>query len=136
MESSLSDSRKLRLAWLHGEFAICRLDSDAPAPNWANSPGRFASVTRTDTELSVICGADLVPTGVKCTRGWRLGRLEGTFPHDCAGVLASVVSPIAAAGISVFVCATFDTDYLLVAEAQVGRANRALVDAGHSVRGA
>jgi len=92
-------------------------------------------VTRTADELSVICNAGIVPRHVEFTRGWRLGRLEGTFSHDCAGVLASVIAPLARDGISVFACATFDTDYMLVRAEQLARASQALLDAGHAVRG-
>lgn len=135
METSSSDDRGQRVLWLPGEFAICRLAVDAPTPDWPVAPGQFFSATRTADELSVICDASIVPGGVECTRGWRLGRLEGTFPHDCAGVLASVIAPLARNGISVFACATFDTDYLLVSAEQLAGASQALLAAGHAVRG-
>jgi hypothetical protein len=47
------------------------------------------------------------------------------------GVVASLVTPLAEAGISVFVVSTFDTDYLLVKEVDLGRAMDALCVAGH-----
>jgi len=50
------------------------------------------------------------------------------------GVLASLVGPLAEAGISVFAVSTFDTDYLLVKDAAWERAKAVLVGAGHSVR--
>lgn len=94
----------------------------------------FLSVTRSVDELSIICDASRVPADVQCTRDWRLARIEGTFPHDASGVLASVVAPLAAAGVSVFASATFDTDYILLRAPQVAAAERALVAAGHSIR--
>lgn len=125
-----------RVLWFAGEFAVCRLAADSPEPEWAKGAGAFCSVTRTAGELSVICGARCVPAAVESTRGWRLGRIEGALPHDAVGVLASLVGPLAAARVSVFACATFDTDYLLVQSSQFAAANRALRTAGHTVRGA
>jgi uncharacterized protein len=49
------------------------------------------------------------------------------------GVLASLVGPLADAGISVFAVSTFDTDYLLVKELAWEQAKDVLVGAGHSV---
>ena len=126
---------RLELTWIPGEFAVCRLASGAPLPAWASLEGAFQSVTRTSAELSIICAAYHVPASVECTRGWRLARVDGTFPHDATGVLASVVVPLGHAGISVLACATFDTDYILVRETQLSEATGALLAAGHSVRG-
>lgn len=49
------------------------------------------------------------------------------------GVVASLVTPLAEAGISVFVVSTFDTDYLLVKADDLARATAALRAAGHDV---
>jgi len=49
------------------------------------------------------------------------------------GVLASLVGPLAEAGISVFAVSTFDTDYLLLKDADWERTREALVGAGHTV---
>jgi hypothetical protein len=49
------------------------------------------------------------------------------------GVVASLVTPLGEAGISVFVVSTFDTDYLLVKQAGFQRAIAELLRAGHSV---
>jgi len=56
-----------------------------------------------------------------------------SLPLDQTGILSSVTSPLAAAHISVFVIATFDTDYVLIPEAQQRDAFVALERAGHSV---
>lgn len=49
------------------------------------------------------------------------------------GVVASLVTPLAEAGVSVFVLSTFDTDYLLVKEADLEPALAALRAAGHVI---
>ncbi|HET6259921.1 MAG TPA: ACT domain-containing protein, partial [Pseudonocardia sp.] len=63
---------------------------------------------------------------------WHCLQIEGPFDFDERGVLASVVDPLAHAGVSVFVVATYDTDYLLVTD--IDGARRALLAAGHEIR--
>jgi len=113
-------------------FAVCRLERDAPTPGWATAGG-FFSITRTAEELSVVCGQDAVPAGVRCERGWRCLRLAGTIPFSAVGVLVALTAPLADAGISVFALSTFDTDYLLVKEQDLEAAIDALRRQGHVV---
>lgn len=109
----LSTQRTLTL--FPEEFSICKLAPGAPIPTWAtSSQGSFFSVTRSATELSVICPQPQVPAGIEAETGWRCLKLNGPFDLEEPGVLASVVAPLADAGLSVFAVATYDTDYLLV----------------------
>ncbi len=116
---------------LEGTFAVCRLDPDSPLPGWASGP--FVSVTRTADELSVVCLEEGVPDGVRCERGWRCLRVAGALDFALVGVLASLLGPLADAGVSAFAVSTFDTDYLLVKDGDYGRAVDALRRAGHGV---
>lgn len=50
------------------------------------------------------------------------------------GVVASLSTPLAEAGIGIFVISTFDTDYLLVKENDFQKAVDALRAAGHAVQ--
>jgi hypothetical protein len=116
-----------------GEYAVCRLAPDAAVPAWAGGPG-FSSITRTADELSVICPAARVPAVVQCERGWRLLQLAGPFDFDAVGILHSVLTPLASAGVSSLAVATFDTDHLLLKAGQLDPAVAALRAAGHTVR--
>jgi SAM-dependent methyltransferase len=124
---------KLTLLLLPEPFAVCRLEPVAPLPPWAPA-GAFLSVTRTADELSLVTLDDSVPNGVRCERGWRCLRVEGTLDIGQIGVLASLLVPLVAAGVSVFVVSTFDTDYLFVREGDLARASGALAAAGHAVK--
>jgi uncharacterized protein len=115
-------------------LAVCRLAADAPVPPWAHAPP-FSSVTRTPHELSIVCPAAAVPADVAASRGWRALRVAGPLDLALVGVLASLVAPLAAAGVNVFTIATHDTDWILVPAAQLDRACDALARAGHEVRG-
>ncbi len=123
---------RLLLIKLPGTFAVCKLDKAAAIPTWATSSDIF-SVTRTTDELSIACLQSIVPESVQCERDWRCLRVAGTIDFAEVGVLASLVIPLAEAGISVFAISTFDTDYLLVRETDFEKALAALQAAGHSI---
>lgn len=125
-------THQLTLLLLPDLFAVCRLAPDAAVPTWADGTG-FMSITRTADELSVVCRQDAVPEGTKCERGWRCLRVAGTIDFALVGILASLVTPLAEAGIGVFAVSTFDTDYLLVKATDLDSAVGALREAGHSV---
>lgn len=103
---------ELRITTLPGRFAVCRLPPADAIPDWVT--GALISLTRTPDELSVICDEECVPAGVRCERGWVAMRVEGPIPFETTGVAAALTTPLAAAGISVLLIATFDTDCLLV----------------------
>ncbi len=73
--------------------------------------------------------------GIQSSRGWRCLRVEGPLDFALVGMLASLASPLAAAGISIFAVSTYDTDYLLVREGDVPAALQALHGTGHIVQG-
>jgi hypothetical protein len=122
----------LSLTVLGPTLAVTRLPAGEGLPWWA-AGSTFLSLTRTDEETSVICEARLVPADARCEGGFRALQVDGTLAFQETGILASLVDPLAAAGVPVFVVSTFDTDYVLVRESGLGEAVEALRKAGHSV---
>jgi len=114
---------------------VCRLAADAAIPQWASgTKARLLSVTRTAHELSIVCDDDWVPPNVgHIERGWQAFRIRGPIPFEEVGVIAGATEPLAAAGLTVFVISTFNTDYVLVQEARVEAASAALKAAGFEV---
>ena len=98
------------LTLLPDRLAVCRLSAGSPYPDWARGSGLVA-LTRTPDELSVVCDQRSVPSGV----------------------LASLASVLAAAGVSIFALSTYDTDYILVRQPDLQAALRSLRRAGHEV---
>jgi hypothetical protein len=121
----------LRIHLLPERLAVSRLPADAAMPSWIR--GTFTSITRTRDELSVVCDDDAVPDGVQAERNWRAFQVEGPIPFDVTGVAAALANPLASAGISIFLLATFDTDYVMVRERDFQNAADALRGAGHVV---
>lgn len=120
----------MKVTLLRGTFTICRLDPGADAPGWA-LVGAFVSITRTHGELSIVCASDLVPPGIRAEPGWCCFEVEGPLEFAMTGVLASLSGALSKAGISLFAISTFDTDYILVKDAEAAR--RAFQGAGHTV---
>lgn len=120
---------------LPGRFAICRFDPDAALPVWAmHAEAEVWSITRTPHEMSVVCDEDALPPSVERVEpGWVAFAVEGPIPFDETGVIAGITTPLAAAGIGVFVVSTFDTDYVLVRDRQRADAERALAAAGFTL---
>lgn len=119
----------MNLTLLAETYAVSRPDS---APDWLPSEG-FMSLTRTHEEISVVCEESRVPRGVRSEPGWRAFQLAGPIPFSMTGVLASLLTPLAQARIPIFAVSTFDTDYVLVREADLAATITALEAAGHAI---
>jgi hypothetical protein len=124
---------RLPLEVLADTLAICRLPPDASIPAWANSAGRFLTVSRTAEELSITTVQSAVPSGVRCERNYRALRVRGQLPPDLVGILLSMAEPLAEAGVSIFAISTYDTDYVLVKAKDLPAAITALRGAGHQI---
>jgi hypothetical protein len=122
----------VKLYVLDDLYAVARCDPDAPMPPWA-SRGPFWSVTRSDSELSVVCREDDVPAEASAERGWCALELAGPLDFSLTGVVSALVVPLADAEVPIFVLSTFETDYLLVREHDLQGSVEALTRAGHEV---
>ncbi len=116
-----------KLPW---ELTVCkaasmediRLDAD------------FFFIGRTEEELSLVCRTSDVPARTtEREDGWRGFRVEGPLPFSMVGVLAGLSGVLAENGISIFALSTYQTDYLLVKEADFDRAAAALAGAGYGI---
>lgn len=121
----------MKLSLFPGRLAVCRLAANDAVPPWPR--GVFVSITRTPDELSIICEESAVPGGVQAEGGWRAFQVHGPIPFEVTGVAAGLTGALAANGISVFLIATYDTDWLLVKESTLERATAALRAAGYEI---
>ena len=122
----------LTLLILPDTFTVCRLTASMPAPSWVTD-GDFVSITRTTDELSIVCRQVDVPDGIRCERDWRCLKVAGPLDFALTGILASLATPLADAGISIFAISTFDTDYVMVKEHNLQQAITVLQNVGHCI---
>ena len=127
----------LSLRTLPGRLMVARLEPSAKAPAWAlDDHAPLVSVTRTRAELSVVGPEALpVPEEAVVERGWRALVVEGPLDFALVGILAGLAAALAAAGVSIFALSTYDTDYLLVKEPDLAKAESALRESGYRVSG-
>jgi hypothetical protein len=125
----------MRLRVLEGDYAVCRLGLLSDTPPTPDRGAGFWSLTEVGEERSLVCLEDLVDgswaEGATVVRGWRILEVLGPLDLGLTGVLASLATPLAAAGVPIFPIATHDTDWILVPGAQLGAALDALRGAGH-----
>ncbi|SDC30970.1 ACT domain-containing protein [Actinokineospora iranica] len=115
------------------DYTVTRLDPGTPvAPELFAVPG-LVSVTSTPTEVSVVAPTGHAPSGGRNETGWRLLTVRGPLEFTLTGIMASLAGSLAAAGVSLFAVSTYDTDHILVHDADLDRAVAALVEAGHEV---
>ena len=124
----------MNLALKKDRLAVCQLPPDAAVPPWATGREAFTSISRTSEELSIVCPEAVVPKDVKREGGWRMFMVEGPLDFALTGILASVATPLAQAGVSLFALSTYNTDYVLVKDEMAAAAVEALRAAGHTVR--
>lgn len=117
--------QKFILSVLPETLGICRFDEASAIPDWAKDIN-FCSITRTKTELSIVCPQDEIPGGVLAEKGWRAFKLEGDLGIESVGVIAKLSKPLADAGISIFNVSTYETNYVLVEEKNLARAAEVL----------
>ncbi len=127
-------SARLELLFDATPLAVTRLGAGTTVPGWAADARGFTCVTRTHDELSIVVPQDAVPTGVPAEGPFASFRVAGTLPFGLVGILASLVDPLAAAGIAIFAVSTYDTDWILVPAAHAAGARAALEAAGHHIR--
>jgi hypothetical protein len=124
----------LRLRVLDGDYAVCRLSpsvDDVPVPPAGTG---FWSLTEVGDERSLVCLEDLVDDAAgEVVRGWRILEVAGPLDLGLTGVMASIASPLADAGVPIFPIATHATDWILVPGDRLADATGALRYAGHEV---
>ena len=94
--------------------------------------GGFFFLANTGDEISLVCPAADVPEGAYVREdGWRAFRIAGTLEFSLVGILSRLSTTLAEKGIGLFAVSTYDTDYILVKERDLGMAEKALNDAGY-----
>jgi hypothetical protein len=120
---------ELVLRWLPGRYGVYRLPGGAQAPAWAFR-GAFTSVSRSADELSVLCAWTEEAAQWPAIGPLVCCAIDARLDFSLTGIIARLSAPLAREGISLFSVATYDTDYLLVGEAERDRCQAALESEG------
>jgi hypothetical protein len=105
----------LTLSLHPGDLSIVRLAPQTELPAWLHLGGRpLVSITFGANETSIVCPTKQVPNDLRTDGPWRAFQIDGPIDFDLTGVLASVLNPLAAAGLTIFALSTYDTDWILV----------------------
>ncbi len=121
----------LTLSLLAASYAVCRFPAGTPVSS--PKPGAFSLLVQAVEETTLVCPLHQAPPEAEIDAGWRCFRIMQNFDFGVPGILASVLEPLARAGIGIFATSTFSTDYVLVKEQDADRAMEALRAAGHRV---
>lgn len=127
----------LTLKVLPEPLVICRFEPGANI-SVPNEPDSFFSLTITDQETSVVCSSSNIPsTDSKHKKtveeGWRAFRIEGKLDFSLIGVLSKIASILADKRISLFALSTYDTDYFMVKDADLGVSLETLNQNGYQI---
>lgn len=105
---------KLVITLMPELYGVYRLDSGSAVKIPEDPEGAFFSITRTADEISVVCREEIMLQDSIHEKGFRLFKVEGPLDFSLTGILATLLNPLAAAGVAVFTISTYDTDYLMV----------------------
>jgi len=96
--------------------------------------GDFYFIGKTDEELSLVCRTEDAPA--KTTErddGWRGFRIQGVLDFSLIGILSKLSGILAEHNIGIFAVSTYNTDYILVKEANFSRALEVLASEGYII---
>ena len=132
--SALTHRQHIPLTVLPDRYAVCRLNRNDQVPPWAaTSTDGLSSISRTSDELSIVVVDSLAPRNARCERDWRAFKVRGPLPLNLIGIIAGLSGTIANAGVSIFALSIFETDYVMVKQVDLGRAEGALRRAGYPI---
>lgn len=115
----------IELQLLDLDLAIAKL-SDLKESDELIEKAKFASITKTDDELSLVIDMQNLPKHQYVNEGWKAFKIIGPLDFSLVGILQQVIRPLSENGISIFTISTFDTDYILVKKEQLERAKEVL----------
>ncbi|KGL38801.1 ACT domain-containing protein [Listeria newyorkensis] len=117
-------------------YTIAKFHPDFPVPTWFQTEAsQFKSITYTDEECSIILPTERLDTAeAQSTESdWFLLKIEGILDFSLTGILSKIATPLAEKEISIFAVSTYNTDYILMKQADLDRAITTLTTAGHQI---
>jgi hypothetical protein len=117
---------------LENTYSIYQFDVNSELPQWIYQ-SEFYSVTRTRDEISVVAIQTDVSAGIKCSRDWKILKVEGPLDFSLVGIIAGISNVLKDKGISIFTISTYDTDYILLGGKDLNEGIYALEENGYII---
>lgn len=120
----------MELKKLPYDLTVCKVASLADVP----LDTEFFFLGKTDEELSLVCRTEDVPVvTVERDDGWKSFRIEGVLEFSMIGILSKLSGILAENEIGLFAVSTYNTDYILVKEANFAKALEVLAAEGYTI---
>ena len=115
----------LKLHILHHTepYAIATLPPESTV-DWDRTGAVLFSVAHSSTETSVICPRSAVAEGARTEGPFHVFEVAGPLDFSQVGVLAGLILPLSAKGITVLTTSTYETDWILVPTARADEAEQ------------
>ena len=120
----------MELKKLPYDLTVCKVTSLADV----DLDTEFFFLGKTDEELSLVCRTEDVPA-VTTERddGWKGFRIKGVLEFTIVGILSKLSGILAENEIGLFAVSTYNTDYILVKEANFAKALEVLAAEGYTI---
>ena len=120
----------MELKKLPYDLTVCKVTSLADV----DLDTEFFFLGKTDEELSLACRTEDTPAAtVERDDGWKGFRIEGVLEFSMVGILSKLSGILAENEIGLFAVSTYNTDYILVKEANFAKALEVLAAEGYSI---
>ena len=120
----------MELKKLPYDLTVCKVASLADV----DLDTEFFFLGKTDEELSLVCRTEDVPAAtVERDDGWKGFRIEGVLEFSMIGILSKLSGILAENEIGLFAVSTYNTDYILVKEANFAKALEVLAAEGYTI---
>ena len=120
----------LELKVIPRNFSVCQV-ADYSLVNWRSE---FCFTGKTDEENSLVCLTNEVPSNViQRDDGWRAFCIQGVLDFSLIGILAKISVILADNSIPIFALSTYDTDYVLIKEADFEHGLAVLMASGYEI---
>ena len=120
----------MELKKLPYDLTVCKVASLADV----DQDSEFFFLGKTDEELSLVCRTEDVPAAtVERDDGWKGFRIEGVLEFSMVGILSKLSGILAENEIGLFAVSTYNTDYILVKEANFAKALEVLAAEGYTI---
>ena len=120
----------MELKKLPYDLTVCKVASLADV----DLDGELFFLGKTDEELSLVCRTEDTPAAtVERDDGWKGFRIEGVLEFSMVGILSKLSGILAENEIGLFAVSTYNTDYILVKEANFAKALEVLAAEGYTI---